>query len=418
MVARHERPPRRLDELAGQEPRFRKAGRSGEKHRELGAGDARDEAAAAVGIDEALDPPRRSLQHGVAGGAAESRVDGVEAADREEQHDERRLLGGDGELPVDPGAGGAGVAQAGHRVPPLRSRALQRHDRLGAADHRLPLPLDAHVVGEPGAFAFAVGMGEGGRLAGGEKPVDGAARRPAAVGVELAEQLEEADPLALLVAEARAPGQCRTELDRRGARLPAPGGGGGAVIALPAPLRAAAADPLGVALGIAHRMQELLLAERTDQEMSRPRGIDLLERRLVGARQEHEQRGGVRLGRIGERPHAFAALGQGAAGVDHRHRSSRGDEAALGIDGAARGDGLPAGGLRHGGKLVAVTEGQDEERRRTARGFHRLTPSRSARCGVPQRLLSPLRLNNVFRSSLRPATGGRLAALAAGPASF
>ena len=63
------------------------------------------------------------------------------------------------------------------------------------------------MMGQPTALAVGVGMGEGGGLAGGEQPVDGAARGAPAVGVELAEQVEQADPAARLVAEARPGGR-------------------------------------------------------------------------------------------------------------------------------------------------------------------------------------------------------------------
>ena len=67
MVARHERPADRLDQLAGEEAALAEAGRRGEQDGELGAGHARDQARRPSRVDLPLDPPRRRLQHGVAG---------------------------------------------------------------------------------------------------------------------------------------------------------------------------------------------------------------------------------------------------------------------------------------------------------------------------------------------------------------
>jgi hypothetical protein len=131
VIARHERAGKRLDELAGQEAAFAKAGRSRQDDREFGSGKPRHEAAVAVGIDQPLDPPRCGLEYGVSGRATERGVDRVEAADAEQQHDE----GGLSSLPAAsarrsmPAAARRSRAVSGSR--PIEARRLRFLARLG-----------------------------------------------------------------------------------------------------------------------------------------------------------------------------------------------------------------------------------------------------------------------------------------------
>jgi hypothetical protein len=364
VIARHERPADRLDQLAREEAALAEAGRGGEQDCELRAGDPGDEAAPAVRIGEPLDSPGRGLEDGVAGRPAEGGIDRVEAAHGQQQHDERGLPLPFGlELPLDPGACGSAVANPRHRIARLPGRALELDDRLRSPDHAFPV--DPDMVGEPGAFAFPVLMGEGGRLAGGKQPVDRPARRLASVGIELSKQLHQADPLPGFLAEARPAGQRRAELDRLRSRLPAPRGASGPAL-LPFRLapakRAPAPDPLGVAVGILKRLEELGIAERADEEMGRAAGEERVERVGIASRKQDQQGGAIGLGGIGEASHRLLSFRQGAARVDHRHRGARGDETALGIVGPPGRDRQPPGPLRRRGQLVAVTEGQKEKR--------------------------------------------------------
>ena len=147
-----------------------------------------------------------------------------------------------------------------------------------------------------------------------------------------------------------------------------------------------------MALGELHRLKELLLAERADQEMGGAGGVEFLKRVAVVARQQDEQSRRIGLGRVAEGSDPFPPLGQRAARVDHGDRCPRGDEAALGILGAPGGDRLPAGALDRRGQLVAMAERQYEQRRRTAGGGHgpgsslagRLEPHRSTLPPSPQ----------------------------------
>ena len=118
-----------------------------------------------------------------------------------------------------------------------------------------------------------------------------------------------------------------------------------------------------MAAGELEGVEQLRLGERADQEMGGAMLVEGLERRRVGARQQHQQGRRIGLGRVGDRPHRLLPLGERAARVDHRHRRPRGDEPRLGIVRPPRRDRLPAGALGEPGKLVAMAEGEDEERR-------------------------------------------------------
>ena len=218
MIARRERPADRLDQL-------RRRG-SGRRRRCAGAGSSTANSAPAiratrrapaVGPTVPLDPPRHRLQHRIAGGAAEGGVDRVVAADRDEQDDERRLACSA------PAARRARPAPRGRRAARSADRAPRPRRWIGSARPTTSPPSCRRTwwaIRRP-----ALAMGEGGRLAGGEQPVDRVARRAAALGIELAEQVHQADPPPLLLAEPGLAGERRAELDGARARLPAPGGG-------------------------------------------------------------------------------------------------------------------------------------------------------------------------------------------------
>ena len=106
----------------------------------------------------------------------------------------------------------------------------------------------------------------------------------------------------------------------------------------------------------------------------------------VVAREQDEQGRGIGLDRVGDRAHRLLALGERAARVDHRHRGARGDEARLGILRPARGDRLPAGALGEPGQLVAMAEGEDEERGPHRRALAALLQPRQSPFVAPSRL--------------------------------
>ena len=249
-----------------------------------------------------------------------------------------------------------------HRIARLPGRPLDRDDRLGAADHALPCRPGRD--GRAGPSPPMSRMGEGGRLAGGEQAVDRAARRLAPVGVELAEQLHQADPLAgssPRPAWRASAGLSSIDCEPGFHRHEALPGLPSALPARPAE-RPPAADPLRVAVRILKRLEELRVAERADQEMGGPVRIERVERLEIAAREQHQKRRAIGLGGIGEASHRLFSFRKGAARVDHRDRRSRRDEPALGIVRAPSGDGEPSGPLGGGGKLVAMPEGQQEKR--------------------------------------------------------
>ena len=352
MVARGEGPADRLDQLAGEEAALVQSGGRGEQHRELRAGHSGDEPAAAVRLDMALDPPRRRLQHRVARRPAEGGVDRVVAVDREQQDDRHGPVL---QLLAEPGPGRAAVAQAGHRIPPAR-QPLRRGDGLGAADDPAR-GMDLHMVGDPPLPRLAA-MREGGRLTGVEQPVDGVAGGAAPVGIELAEQLHQADPPAVILAEPCLAGERRRELDAARAGLPAPGG---TIPLLAAPNVAAGA--LGMAAGEKQSVEQLRLGERAHEEVGGAMLMEGVQRLRVLARDQDEQGRRIGLDRVGDRAHRSQPLVERAARVDQGDRGARSDEPRLHIVGPARGDRLPAGALGEPGQLVAVTERQNEERR-------------------------------------------------------
>ena len=307
----------------------------------------------------ALDPPRRRLQHGIAYRTAKGGVDRVVAADREQQHDDRPGIFGPQPL-GQPGARRAAVAKPGQRVAARPGARLDGGNGFGTADDPA-FGLDPDMVGNARAFIVEIGMGERGRLAGRHDPHDRAASGAPAFRVELAEQVDQADPAAFVLAESRLARERRAQLDGARTRLPAPG------IALAARLagaaRAAAADPLGMAQRELEGVEELRLGEGADQEMGGAKLVEAVQRAGVVARQQDEQGGGIGLGGIGDRPHRFLAFVERAAGVDDRHRRAGRDEPCLRIFGPARRDRLPAGALGQSRQLVAMAKGEDEERR-------------------------------------------------------
>ena len=64
------------------------------------------------------------------------------------------------------------------------------------------------------------------------------------------------------------------------------------------PERPPSSNPLGMAVGENHGLEELLLAERADQEMGGAIGMELLQRAAIGARKQDKQGSGIRLDRI------------------------------------------------------------------------------------------------------------------------
>lgn len=122
-----------------------------------------------------------------------------------------------------------------------------------------------------------------------------------------------------------------------------------------------------MALGETDRLEQLMLGERTDEEMGRTDLMKTVQRRRVGSRQEHEQGRFIRLDRLGDLPRCRLSLRKRAAGVDDRDGGARRDETRFDIVDTPGRDRLPAGGFRKPAELVAVTEGQDEERRGHAR---------------------------------------------------
>ena len=297
--------------------------RRGEQDREFGARHPRDQLPAAVGVGMALDPPRRRLQHGVAGRAAEGGVDRVVAADRDQQ-DDRRLpplrscscepgrAARPSRTPVSgsrPAGGRSGPAIVSDRptISPSPRTCIWWAIRPPPASPRW-----AKAVASPVASSRSIA------LAGG----------PAAVGVELAEQFHQADPPPVILAEAGLAGQRRRQLDAARAGLPAPGSG---VALLVGAAPGAAARPLGMAAGEQQGVQQLRLGERAHQEVGGAILVEGVERGGVGARQQDQQGRRIGLDRVGDRAHRLAPLGERAARVDHRDRRARGDEPRLGI---------------------------------------------------------------------------------------
>ena len=91
-------------------------------------------------VDLPLDPPRRRLQHGVAGRAAEGGVDRVVAADREQQRPARPLAS-----PPSCSASQARAARPSRRpVSGSRPLAARRRIGLGAADDVAALAAGGH----------------------------------------------------------------------------------------------------------------------------------------------------------------------------------------------------------------------------------------------------------------------------------
>ena len=115
-----------------------------------------------------------------------------------------------------------------------------------------------------------------------------------------------------------------------------------------------------------------------------PSSCSAVEGRIVVARQQDEQGGGIGLDRVGDRPNRLLPLLERAARIDGGDRGARGDEARLGIVGTARGDRLPAGALGKPGQLVAMAKGEDEQRRRHPHGGDR--GARQSELGPPSRL--------------------------------
>ncbi len=255
---------------------------------------------------------------------------------------------------AEPGAGGAAVAQAGHRIPSAR-QPLGRGDRLGAADD-VAGGMDPHMVGDA-PFPRLAAMREGGGLAGVEQPVHGVARGAAAVGIELAEQFHQADPPPVILAEPGLAGERRGKLDAARAGLPAPGG----ALPLLAPPEVAA-GPLGVAAGEDQSMEQLRLGEGAHQEMGRAVLVESVQRLRVLAGDQHQQRRGIGLDRVRDRTHRRQSLVERATRIDQGDRGARSNEPRLGIVRPPRRDRLPAGILGEPGQLVAVTKGKDEER--------------------------------------------------------
>ena len=90
--------------------------------------------------------------------------------------------------------------------------------------------------------------------------------------------------------------------------------------------------------------------------MGRAEPVETIERRAVAAREQHQQRRAIRLGRIGERPHRLQPLVQRAARIDHRDRRAGRGEARLGIVRPPRRDRPPAAALGKPVELVAMPE--------------------------------------------------------------
>ncbi len=287
---------------AGEEAAVVERRRRGEQDGELGAGHARDQPRRAVGLDLALDPPRRRLQHRVAGGAAEGGVDRVVAADRDAASDQPRLLAGLGEPIGDPGARGAAVAQAGQRVAARR----RRRPRIGSARPTIAPSLRRGHDGRCGRrrsppWAKAVAS----PVASSRSIASRAARRPSGSSLRNSSirliRRPSSSPKPGLARERRA------QLDGARARLPAPGSGLGLLprVAAGAPV---AADPLGVAARELEGVEQLRLGERADQEMGRAMLVEGVERGRVGAREQDQQGGGIGLDRVGDRAHRLRAL--------------------------------------------------------------------------------------------------------------
>ena len=74
------------------------------------------------------------------------------------------------------------------------------NNRFGPSDDPLAALADPQMMGKAPANTAGIDVGENRRLAGGEQPVDRAARGLSAIGVKLAEQLHQADPAPLIVA--------------------------------------------------------------------------------------------------------------------------------------------------------------------------------------------------------------------------
>ena len=92
MIARHEWTGGCFNQFTGKEAAFGKAGGGAKENSKFRAGDARHQAAAAVGADAAFDTASSRLKNRVAGAPAERGVDRVEATDGEQDADQSGLL--------------------------------------------------------------------------------------------------------------------------------------------------------------------------------------------------------------------------------------------------------------------------------------------------------------------------------------
>ncbi len=305
----------------------------------------------------ALDPPRHRLQHRVAHRAAERFVDRIVAGEADQQHDRAALLR-PFERPRQPGERGAPVAQGGQRIAPLVGRVCAQ--LLGAADDLAALA-DADMMRDPAAAGERIGMGEGGRRAGPPHPADRVRGRSPPFRIELAHEIEHADPARPVRVQPGLGRQRGAELHFAPARLPAPGRA--LLSARPRRRPIQRADPLRMAAGEGQRVQELGLGDRADEEMGRAETVEAVERRAVVARDHDQQRRPVRLGAVGQRAHRLEPFVERAARIDDRDIGAGAGEARLGIVCPPRRDRPPAAPLGEPVQLVAMAEGQDEERR-------------------------------------------------------
>ena len=215
------------------------------------------------------------------------------------------------------------------------------------------------MVGHALAAQLAA-MGEGGRLAGGEQPVDRGAGGAAAVGIELAEQLHQADPPPVLLAEPGLAGERGGELDGARAGLPAPAKRRRLLLAPP---RAAAADPLGMAVRELDGVEELPSVNGLTRKCVAPCWWKASSA-AASPRDNSTSRAAAlastasAMARTASLPSSSAprASTSATAAPEARKRASA-------LTAAPRRDRLPARALGEPRQFVAVAKGEDEERR-------------------------------------------------------
>ena len=228
-----------------------------------------------------------------------------------------------------------------------------RAQRLDMADDGAAATFDADVMG----MAFALhAVREAGRVPVLLQPVDRTARRPSPVGIELAEQVHQRNPLALLRPEASLARQRGAEFDRRRPLLPAPRLPGRGGFDMP---RTAGAGAL--AIGKPEHQVERLDIRVAPPELRRAGRNRLAGRAHVLVVDEREERAARAFRHRAESADRFHAGHTIVTRVDERDPGSGAQESLLDALAAARRDRTPSGTVDRVAQRVALAERQDED---------------------------------------------------------